>query len=179
MCDTDPLSPKSYWVYRQRTLVYSNSDAERTCTVRVGRPDLIDLFPDHNIEPAAWNEYTKARERESLQPGEIKNEEADDFAFVDLALLSTCGQIYYEGRDILYSTNTFAFNDRISFANFFDIEMGYGAQDRRGFSKDSATTENEMVYLDYVLQSKSGVQSDTTRRSAIKKTQLFAIISDS
>ena len=54
VCDTDLLSPESYWVYRQRTLVYSNSDAERTCTVRdVGRPDLIDLFPDHNIEPAA------------------------------------------------------------------------------------------------------------------------------
>lgn len=177
MCGTDLLSPESYWVYRQRTLVYSNSDAEHTCTVRdVGRPDLIDLFPDHNIEPAAWNEYTRAREGESLQPGEIKNEEADESAFIDLALLSTYRQIYYEGRDILYSTNAFAFNHHISFANFFDVELDYGAQDRRDFSKDSTTTENEMVY---VPKSKSGVQSVTTRRSTIKKMRLFAIISDS
>ncbi|KAK3176435.1 hypothetical protein OEA41_007758 [Lepraria neglecta] len=155
VCDTDLLSPESYWVYRQRALVYSNSDAERTCTVRD-------------------NKYTRARKGESLQPEEIKNEEADDSTFVDLALLTAMKEETSCTRPIHSQIN-----DHISFANFFDIELGYGVQDRRDFSKDSTTTENEMVYLDYVPNSKSGVQSVTTRRSAIKKMQLFAIISDS
>ena len=125
VCDTDLLFPESYWVYHQRTLVYSNSDVERTCTVRdVGRHDLIDLFPDHNIEPAASNGVHESSRRREPLARRFKTEEAEDSAFVDLAFHSTCGQKYYEGRDILYSTNTFAFNDHISFANFLRCRAG-------------------------------------------------------
>lgn len=90
---------------------------------------------------------------------------------LNLSLLRVSQQVYNEAREILYTSNTFTFNNHLNFAKFFDITLPIGPSFGRGPPKPA--TEKTVVNMIGDTITETLDNSVISKRSSIKHIQLY------
>ena len=113
ICDKELLHPKDAPLYRIRSVEANGSRASRAQSNMVVK-DFRNVRCPKLSDPSLEYETVGSLGGEDEPPAQLS-----------LAFLRVNKQIYHEASTILYSTRTFAFDEPITFAQFFSIKFNF------------------------------------------------------